>query len=153
SARSARVIYSTNDSSVPAWSFVSWLFWTLEGEAMRLPFRPFQSVVFMVISALGVAFAAIWFVARWYMLREFRQTRILYHAGAEREHEGIERKLREQINYLRQAGGDEGPTKAVTDRIFGLLQYSAIAANGREVESWRGKQPSPERTAVALKWA
>jgi hypothetical protein len=87
------------------------------------------------------------------MVRQWRRTQLLYHASTEREHRDFENRLREQISSLHRAGSDDRAVREVTDRIFGLLRNSAIAANSREVESWRSKPPSPARTAVALKWA
>jgi hypothetical protein len=87
------------------------------------------------------------------MVREWRRTQLLYLAGAEREHRDFEARLREQIGDLHQAGSDERAVREATDRIFGLLRNSAMAANSREVESWRSRPPSPERTTVALRWA
>jgi hypothetical protein len=86
-------------------------------------------------------------------MRQWRQNQLLYHASSEREHQDFEKRLREQIDFLHQAGGDERAVQEVTDRIFDLLRLSAIASNSREVASWRGRPPSPERTAVALRWA
>jgi hypothetical protein len=87
------------------------------------------------------------------MERRWRANQIRYHAGAEREHRAFEARLRQQIGSLQRAGGDERAVREVSDRIFGLLRSSAIAANSREVESWRSQPPSPERTTVAQRWA
>jgi hypothetical protein len=87
------------------------------------------------------------------MVRQWHRTQVRYHATTEREYLDFERRLQEQVGSLDQAGGDEQEVRQVTDQIFGLLRSSAIAGNSREVESWRGKPPSPERTAVALRWA
>jgi hypothetical protein len=87
------------------------------------------------------------------MIREWRRTQLHYHATTEREARDLERRLREQIDSLHRAGGDEQAVREVTDRIFGLLGSSAIAGDSSEVQSWWRKPPSPERTAVALRWA
>jgi hypothetical protein len=87
------------------------------------------------------------------MMREWRRTQIHYHATTEWEARGLERRLREQIGSLHRAGGDERAVREMADRIFALLGSSAIAGNSREVQSWRRKPPSQERTAVALRWA
>jgi hypothetical protein len=120
---------------------------------MRVPFCRFQSRVFLASVALAIVLAAGWWAARWAMMREWRRTQFLYHATTEREARDLERRLREQIGSFHRAGGEELAVRKVTDRIFGLLGSSAIAGNSREVLSWRRKPPSPERTAVALRWA
>jgi hypothetical protein len=120
---------------------------------MRQPFSRLRSRALLASVALAVVLAATWCAARWFMLREWRRTQILYHESTEREHRDFEGKLREQTGSLRRTGGDVQAIQAATDRIFALLQYSAAAANSREVQSWRGKPPSSERTAVALRWA
>jgi hypothetical protein len=84
------------------------------------------------------------------MMRAWKQNQLRYHADTEREYRDFEAKLREQIAALRRVGGDMA---GVTERLFELLRQSPAATNSREVESCRGKHPSPERTAVALKWA
>ena len=120
---------------------------------MRVPFSRLQSRALLASVALAIVLAAGWWVARWAMVGEWRRIQLRYHAGTERECRDFEGRLREQIGSLHRAGGDEQAMREVTDRIFGSLRYSAIAANSREVESWRSKPPSPERTAVALRWA
>jgi hypothetical protein len=87
------------------------------------------------------------------MMREWRRTQFLYHATTEREARDSERRLREQIDSLHRAGGDERAAREAADRMFGMLGSSAIAGNSREVQSWRRKPPSLERTTVALRWA
>jgi hypothetical protein len=124
-----------------------------KGKAIQVLFSRFQSRALLVSAALAIVLAAGWWGARWAMVREWQRTHLLYHASSEREHRDLERRLREQIGSLHRAGGDERAVRDVTDRIFGLLGSSAIAGNSREVESWRSKPPSPERTAVALRWA
>lgn len=125
----------------------------VEGESMRRLFSRFRSRALLASVALAVVLAAGWWAARWSMLREWRRTQVRYHAAAEGEHRDFERRLRGQIAELHRAGGDEQAVRDVTHRIFGLLRRSAIAANSREVESWRDQPPSPERTAAALRWA
>jgi len=120
---------------------------------MRLRFSRFQSRALLASVALAVVLAASWWAARWSMACGWRRTQLLYHASAEREHRDLAGRLREQIGYLHQADGDEQAVREVTDRIFGLLRNSTIAANSREVESWRSEPPSPERTTVAVRWA
>jgi hypothetical protein len=120
---------------------------------MQVHFSRFQSRVILASVALAIVLAASWWAARWSILRQGRRNELLYHASSEREYREFEGSLREQIGYLHQASADERAVRDVTDRIFELLRSSAIAANSREVESWRSKSPSPERTAVALRWA
>jgi hypothetical protein len=118
-----------------------------------LPFSQFQSRALLAAAALSAALAVSWCAARWYMVREWRRSQIQYRADTEREYRNFEKKLREQINLLHRAGGDVGAITRVTDRIFELLRESPVAAKSREVASWRGNPPSPERTDVALRWA
>jgi hypothetical protein len=122
----------------------------VKGKAMQVHFSRFQFRALLAFVALVIGLAASWWAARWFMVREWRRNQLLYHTSSEREHRDFERRLREQIGYVHQAGADD---RDVTDRIFELLQSSAIAANSREVEFWRSRSPSPERTAVALRWA
>lgn len=120
---------------------------------MRLLFTRFLSRALLATVTLAVALAAIWWAARWFGVRQWRRIQLRYHVSAEGEYRDLERTLRDQIRELHRAGGDEQAAHEASNRIFRLLRNSAIAANSREVESWRGKPFSPERTAVALKWA
>ena len=85
--------------------------------------------------------------------REWRRAQLRYHVDAEREHREFEARLRQQLGDQRRAGGDKRAVSEATDRLFASLRNSDLAANSREVATWRGRSPSPERTAVALRWA
>jgi hypothetical protein len=87
------------------------------------------------------------------MVRAWRRDQRRYHADSEREYRVLAGALREQIGLLRRAGGDDRVVREATDRLFESLRLSAAAGNSREVEAWRRRSASPERTAVALKWA
>ena len=62
-------------------------------------------------------------------------------------------RIRGEMNRILrgQPGGPNGHASA--DRVFEMLRLSRVANNSREVMSWEGAPHSPERTAVALKWA
>jgi hypothetical protein len=107
----------------------------------------------LAVVALAGVLGASWGTARWYTVRAWRRAQLQYHAATEAEYRDFDRRLHEQIGFFRQASGDVRAVTAATDRIFELLRTSPAAANSREVDSWRLKPPSPERTAVALRWA
>jgi hypothetical protein len=76
-----------------------------------------------------------------------------YNSEMEQLHGEAERRLRDQIDKLRRPEQGSRDEKEITDRLFESLGYSELANNSREVERWRKEPDSPERNAIALKWA
>jgi len=118
---------------------------------MRLPrmtARRWLIALAVLASGLG-GFCGLWWSAyRAAMLAEAR-----YNSEMQGLHATAERRLRAEIAGLRPGSNDLLHERKSTDRLFEMLRLSQVAGNSREVEAWRQAPHSPERRAVALKWA
>ena len=62
-------------------------------------------------------------------------------------------RVRASIVLLRHQADLGASEWAMTDHLFQLLRSSPVASGSKEVDRWREAPQSPERVAVALKWA
>jgi len=102
------------------------------------------------IVATAAAFLALtgWLVSLLVQRGIFRM-HSTYYAGEIRLYLDAERRIRDAIDAARDAAPED---RAATDRLFEAMRYG-VADKSREVDRWRDEPESPERRAVAMKWA
>jgi hypothetical protein len=101
---------------------------------------------------VGVAVSGYLILHR-YAYRSTMRAEMSYNSEQERLYANSERELRDEIDAFQRAKQSGRAGREMTDHLFEALHSSAIAANSREVERWRREPESPERKAIALKWA
>ncbi|MDG3006834.1 hypothetical protein [Paludisphaera mucosa] len=105
------------------------------------------------LAAVAACAAALFFVGRFLARRESFRALSAHHAENIRLELERERRLRDAIEAaLASAPDDRDASKAATDRLFETMR-STVAEKSREVDRWRDAPESPERRAVAVKWA
>jgi hypothetical protein len=101
---------------------------------------------------VGVAVSG-YLLLRHYVHRSALRAEMANNSEQERLYASYERQLRDEIEAFGRAKESGRAENEMTDHLFETLRSSAIAARSREVERWRSQPESPERSAVALKWA
>jgi hypothetical protein len=106
----------------------------------------------VLVGLVGVAASGYFFLNR-YAYRSVMEAEMAYNSKQELLYANYEQRIRNEIGTFLRAEESGRSDKELTDRLFGTLQFSAIAARSQEVEHWRREPESPERRAIALKWA
>jgi hypothetical protein len=106
----------------------------------------------MVGAVIGVAVATCWMVVS-YFSRDLLRGEAAYNVQMRSLNLGYEVRIRGEIDRLLGSKANEQNGRETTDHVFEMLRLSRVAANSREVTSWEAAPHSPERMAVALKWA
>lgn len=109
-------------------------------------------LLLILMGLIGVA-ASGYLLLYWCAYRQAMHNEMSYSAEQRRLYADAERRLRNEIDAFQRATEGDRTALGMTNRLFEMLRYSAIAANSREVEHWAKQPESPERQAVALKWA
>jgi hypothetical protein len=109
-------------------------------------------LLLILIGSVGAALLG-YLLIYWHAYRSAMRAEMSYNAEQERLYADFERRLRDEINAFQRANQSNHSQPESTDHLFEMLETSEIAANSREVDRWRRVAESPERRAIALKWA
>lgn len=93
------------------------------------------------------------FAAYRYIRQRLIQMEASYQLEMQRLNIEYEIRMRKNLEALQQAEPGSQAEEELTDSILKDLGYSAVAGNSREVSRSRDAEQSPERKAIALKWA
>lgn len=106
----------------------------------------------IAITVVGVL-VGTYLVLRSYGLRLMLRAEASNNAEMLQLNRDHELRIRAAIDQLAGSASGTPDERASADRVFEMLKLSRVANNSREVASWRDAPHSPQRTAVALKWA
>jgi hypothetical protein len=107
----------------------------------------------LISAAVGAVALGLHVLAVWASIREWRRDHVIYHSDMARLCKEHERRLREVAARIRRGENRDADDRDPTDAAFALIRLGLLGNNSREVDAWMTRPPSPERTAVALKWA